>query len=168
MRAAAQEFRRGGYQMAITVGGPVAGSGGYVSDADTSASVGAHNLRAAGVPGDSVQMAPARIINQDRTYSSATALRDWFRSRSMNVRKLNILTQGPHARRTRLLFQKALGSEVAVGIISVSSPDYNPDRWWRYSEGVRDILEEGLAYLYARLFFQPAEPEITPSQVPLP
>ncbi len=31
MRAAAQEFQRGGYLMAITVGGPFARSGGYVS-----------------------------------------------------------------------------------------------------------------------------------------
>ncbi len=58
-----------------------------------------------------------------------------------------------HARRTCLLFQKALGHDVAVGVIAVTNPDYDASHWWRYSEGVKDVFAESVAYIYARLLF---------------
>ena len=63
---------------------------------------------------------------------------------------------GPHARRTRLLFQEAFGSKVAVGVIAVPDDAYDPRHWWRSSEGVRDVVGEAIAYVYARFFFYPA------------
>jgi hypothetical protein len=44
------------------------------------------------------------------------------------------------------------------GIIAVPNPDYDAPHWWRYSEGVEDVVKEGVAYLYARLFFFPPKP----------
>jgi hypothetical protein len=44
---------------------------------------------------------------------------------------------------------------VKVGIIAIPTPDYEARRWWRYSEGVRAVLGESIAYLYAKLFFHP-------------
>ena len=55
----------------------------------------------------------------------------------------------------RLLFQKALGDGIKVGIIAVPNPDYDPKYWWRYSDGVREVIGESIAYIYARLFFWP-------------
>jgi len=155
IRAGAEEFKAGGYQRVFTTGGPVTGTGGYTSDLNTSASVGAGGLKAVGVPSGSVQMVPSRVMGRDRTYSSAVALRDWFRERNMTVRSLNIVTEDAHARRTRLLFQKAFGDEVVVGIIAVPNADYDGRHWWRYSEGVREVVGEAIAYIYARLFFHP-------------
>jgi hypothetical protein len=68
-----------------------------------------------------------------------------------------VVKEDAHARRTRLLFPKALGPDVEVGIIAVQTPDYDPKRWWRYSEGVRDVIGESIAYVYARFFFWPKE-----------
>ena len=50
------------------------------------------------------------------------------------------------------------GADVKVGIIAARDPDYDPARWWRYSEGVRDVMGEVIAYLYIRLCFYPATP----------
>jgi uncharacterized SAM-binding protein YcdF (DUF218 family) len=157
IRGAVQEFRRGSYQRVFTTGGPVIGIGGYINDFQTSASVGAGLLKNAGVPPELVQMVPSRVMDRDRTYGSAVALREWFREHSMTVQSLNILTENAHARRTRLLFQRALGNNIAVGIIAVPNPDYDKGRWWRYSEGVKDVSNEAFAYVYARLFFHPSE-----------
>jgi hypothetical protein len=71
------------------------------------------------------------------------------------VYSINVLTAGAHARRTRLLYQKALGRNVTVGIIAASNPDYNPKQWWRYSDGVREVIGESIAYIYAKFFFYP-------------
>lgn len=158
IRGAVGEFRRGSYERVFTTGGPVVGIGGYINDFQTSASVGADLLKNAGVPPEVVQMVPSRVMDRDRTYGSAVALREWFRKHNMAVHSVNVVTEDAHARRTRLLFEKALGKNVAVGIIAVSNPDYDKGRWWWYSEGVKDVGSEALAYVYARLFFHPSEP----------
>ena len=73
----------------------------------------------------------------------------------MTLTAVNVLTEDVHARRTRLLFEMALGPGVKVGIIAVPNADYEAARWWRYSEGVRSVLGESIAYVYARFFFFP-------------
>lgn len=151
---AAEEFNTGSYQRIITTGGPSKGSGGYTNDYNTAASVGAGRLKAAGIPNEIVQMVPSRVISRDRTYSSATALRDWFREHHLSVRGINVVTESVHARRTRLLFQEALGDSVLVGIIAVPSPDYDAAHWWRYSEGVREVISETIAYVYAQFIWK--------------
>lgn len=157
IRSAAMEFQTNHYEKIYTTGGPIVGSDGFTNDFNTSASVGAELLKKVGIPSEFVQMVPSHISGRDRTYSSAVALRDWFREHNVTVRSINVLTEDAHARRTQLLFQKAFGSGVAVGIISVPDPDYDAKHWWRTSEGVREVLGESIAYVYARIFFHPSE-----------
>ena len=154
--AGVKEFKTGAYQRIFTTGGPVTGSGGYIGDQDTSASVGAARLRAMGVASESVQMVPSRMTARDRTYNSAAALRDWFHQEKIVVHSLNIVTEAAHARRTRLLFQEAFGKGVAVGVIAAINPDYDAKHWWRYSEGVREVTGETIAYIYAKVCFHPS------------
>jgi hypothetical protein len=152
---AVHEFKGGHYQLIYTTGGPVEGIPAYVNDFQTSASVGADLLKKNGMPDQLVQMVPSHVSDRDRTYSSALALRNWFRKHNMSVENINVLTEDVHARRTWLLFQEAFGKNVQVGIISVQNPDYDANHWWRYSEGVRDIIGETIAYAYAKFFFWP-------------
>ena len=102
-------------------------------------------------------MVPSRVMDRDRTYGSAVALRNWFRDHNMAVPGINVVTEDLHARRTRLLFQKAFGKDVQVGIIAVANVGYPANRWWRYSQGLEDVVTELAAYLYARLLFFPPE-----------
>jgi len=155
IRAAAAEFNRGSYGQIFTTGGPENGSGGYVNDYQTSASVGAESLKKLGIPDEVIQMVPSHVIGRDRTYSSAIALRECFRENNILVHGINVLTEDCHARRTQLLFKKALGKNVEVGIIAVSNPDCDPKHWWRSSEGVREVIGESIAYIYVRMFFYP-------------
>ena len=156
VRAATVEFRTGGYHDAFATGGPVHGIGTYINDYSTAASITAQRLKREGLPAEHVHMAPSRVSSRDRTYASAVALRDWMKAHRFTVTRLNVITEDVHARRTRLLFQKAFGPGVTVGVIAVPNPDYDPQRWWACSEGVRDVLSESISYLYARFFFFPA------------
>lgn len=158
IKEAVGEFQASHCEKIYATGGPVIGFGGYINDFNTAASVGAELLVKHGVPAEFVQMVPSRVSDRDRTYSSAVALREWFHDHHMTVTNFNMLTEGPHARRTWLLFQKAFGKDVKVGIISVPSPDYDAKHWWRSSEAVREVINEGIAYLYARFLFWPASP----------
>jgi uncharacterized SAM-binding protein YcdF (DUF218 family) len=158
IRSAADEYRTHSYRRVFATGGPVVGSGGYVNDFQTSASVGADLLKKAGVPEQSLQMIPSRVMDRDRTFSSAVALRDWMQNHEPFVRGINVVTEDTHARRTWLLFQRALGKNVKVGIISVPNVDYPANGWWHYSEGLKDVVSEFAAYVYAKLFFFGSEP----------
>ena len=153
IRAALKEFQSNHYQRVFTTGGPVEGTGGYINDYNTEASVGADLLRKNGLSNESPQMVPSRVIDRDRTYGSAVVLRNWFREHNMPVRSINVVTEDVHARRTCLLFQKALGHDVAVGVIAVTNRDYDASHWWGYSEGVKDVFAESVAYIYVRLLF---------------
>ena len=157
IRAAVKEFQSNHYEHVFATGGPVAGSGGYINDFCTSASVGAELLKKWGLPDERLQMVPSRVMDRDRTYGSAVALRNWFRDHNMAVSSIDVVTEDLHARRTRLLFQKALGDKVAVGVIAIPNPDYDAKRWWRYSAGLKEVVSEAAAYAYARLLFYPPE-----------
>lgn len=127
-----------------------------IRDYNTSASVAADLLRKNGLANGSVQMVPSRVMDRDRTYGSAVALRNCLRNHNMAVSGIDVVTQDLHARRTRLLFQKALGDKAAVGVIAIPNSDYDAKRWWRYSAGLKNVLSEAAAYVYARLLFYPS------------
>jgi len=151
--AAVAEYRQGIYRRVFTTGGPVIGKGGYINDYNTSASVGADLLKRAGIPASQLQSVPSRVMGRDRTYSAAVALKQRLIRDDAHVSAINIVTEGAHARRTRLLFQEALGPKIQVGIISIPDGDYDVTHWWRYSDGVREVIGEAIAWLYARCFF---------------
>ena len=67
--------------------------------------------------------------------------------------KITVLSVGPHSRRSRLLFQKAFGDSATIGVIAAPPQGYDSRRWWIYSEGVRTVISEAIAYGYARLIF---------------
>lgn len=156
--AALSEFRAGQYDRLLTTGGPVEGYGPSSSIYDTDAWQSAILLKKAGLPAASVQAVPSCFVGRDRTYNSAVALRNWLQEHIPHVDSVNVLTEDTHARRTWLLFQEALGPGIKVGIISARNPDYDAAHWWRSSAGVREVINESIAYVYARIFFHPGEP----------
>jgi hypothetical protein len=58
-----------------------------------------------------------------------------------------------------LLFQNAIGDQIAVGVIAAAPSAYGADDWWTLSSGVRAIVGEVVAYLYARFIFSPPDEE---------
>ena len=109
-----------------------------------------------GMNPDLIQAVPAHIKYRNRTYQSALALKKWIADNHAPVTSFNLVTLGPHSRRSRLLFEKAFAGSAQVGIISVENREYNPKRWWKYSEGVRELISEGVGYVYARFIFHPS------------
>ncbi len=142
-------FQKGGYRRIVATGVPIR-HGYFLSEYRSTAEVAAATCRRLGVPPADVVSVPAfGEIDRDRTYASALALRNWIADSGLVVRGLDIVTVGPHARRSRLLFQRALGDSVRVGCIAVPDMEYDGATWWKKSAGVRDVLQEGIGYVYA-------------------
>jgi hypothetical protein len=154
LQRAVTEFGSGAYERVHVTGVPL-DRGEPLSEYKSWAEHGAERLRRYGLAANVVVATPAPAVRQDRTFASAVALRRWFETNGGAPDALNVITGGAHARRTRLLFQQALSDTVKVGIIAHPNPNYDPARWWRSSAGVRAVVDETVAWLYARLFFEP-------------
>jgi hypothetical protein len=148
------EFKAGHYTMIFTVGAdPLTGVN--IEPGDSVAGEAQKRLRWLGMSPDLVQAVPAHIKYRDRTFQSAVALRKWIEENHLPVKGINVVTLGAHARRSQMLFEEAFDDTARIGIISVENREYNPKRWWKYSEGVREVIGEGIGYLYARFLFHP-------------
>lgn len=153
-REAVDEFRRHSYAGIYVTGEPIEEGNpylGYGSYADFTA----EKLREMGAPPGSVHSVPAPPVGRDRTYAMATALKARLEAEGVPTGKINLISLGPHSRRSRLLYQFAFGPESQIGIIGVAPQDYDAVHWWRTSNGVRTVISELIAYGYARLLFRP-------------
>jgi len=152
MQQAAEEFRSGGYERAVLIR-PVLGLDDQYESGWYSGNWMAALLVQHGVPKEQLTTLFPNVADKDRTYHSALAVKQWLVEQGLSMKSINVATQGPHARRSRLLYQKAFGDSCEVGIIALRNPEYDPAHWWRTSEGAREVIGESIAYLHARFLF---------------
>ena len=152
------EFNNNDYRLLVTTGGPLF-RGSSLSEYKTFAELAAATLKQLGFDERSIVAVPAPALIQDRTYASAVALRNWLPKSNLSVRTVNVFTLDTHARRTWLIFEETLGDSVAVGIIAADDLSYDLQNWWKSSRGVRSVVDELFAYIYARFFFYPSREE---------
>ena len=149
-----ERFEKEGYRLLVTTGGRI-GTGYHLSQYKTWASLTAARLKILGIPPEKIISTLQSVINKkDRTYYSVLALNERFKKDNLLVKSMDVVSLGVHARRTWVLYKKVFAS-ASVGIIAIESKGYDPLKWWLYSAGVRGVISEMIAYLYARLIFNP-------------
>ena len=148
------EYQGTKYQELIVTGGPIE-IGNSLIAYKTYAEVGTAVLTKWGVPPELIHTVPAPPVERDRSYASGVAVRKWLNERGLKPAKINVIGNGSHARRTRLVYQMAFGGETKVGINTSPEKDFDPRRWWTTSQGFKAIMGEIIAYTYTRLFFSP-------------
>jgi DUF218 domain len=148
---AAEDFRNKGFGLLIVTGGPVE-VGHYLTGYNSLADVGAVTLRKLGIDSSRIAAVPAPFVQKDRTYEEAVCLKRWLASSGMPEKALTLYSIGCHSRRSHLLFSRVLGKEYTVGIVACANRDYDNQHWWHYSNGVRAVADETLAYCYAWVF----------------
>jgi hypothetical protein len=154
MTQAIEEFRRHPYATFLVTGGPIE-KGAVFSEFKTYAEFGEATLERMGVALEQVHAVPAPHVDKDRTYVSALALKEWLQQRQLPTDNVNILSMGCHSRRSRLLFERAFGPDTKIGITALEEPGWLAKPWWQTSYGVRAVLNEVMAYFYARILFDP-------------
>jgi len=140
-------FRSGNYKKIVTTGGPLS-VGSYLKEFADLAHLSQATLLALGMKESEVVAVPAPEVYRDRTFHSALAVKEWLLKNDMKIRRMNLVSLGPHARRSANLFQEVFQGEVEIGSISIEPRDYDSDRWYASSEGVRSTLNEAIAYMY--------------------
>lgn len=151
---AAHRFETGNYSLIACAGIPIE-TGSYLQEYGSYSEMTAARLRELGIPKKRILVCTADDFTKDRTYQSAVVLRDTLVKEGISEKKLHLVTTGPHGRRSRMLFKKALGKEYEIGITCLPESTYDPAKWFACSEGVRSVVGETIAYVYAKLFFHP-------------
>lgn len=154
LEATVAEFRKNHYDQLIVTGGPIEKGlpfCEYKNTADFSAAI----LLRMGLATNVVHAVPAPKTQKDRTYLSVLVLKRWLRSHGGLPARINLMTGGAHARRSRLLYEQVFDADVRVGVMAIPDREFDPQRWWTSSVGVRVVLSELIAYGYARFVFQP-------------
>ena len=151
LQQALKKFKAGKYKKIITTGGPLS-VGSYLIEYKDYAHLAKATLVAMGVDKIDVVAVEAPDVKHERTYHSALALKKWMNKYNVHPENLNLVSLGPHTRRSTILFQKALGDEIQVGAIAIIPADYDPNSWYTSSEGMRTTINELVAYVYVVLF----------------
>ena len=91
----------------------------------TTAQLARSRLISLGIDSTHVIDVSARKARINRTLTSALAFRDWLseNSETDGIKSINILTRGPHARRTWMTYNKVLNERYSIGIISLPDTD---------------------------------------------
>ena len=150
---ATEEYRQGGYVVWCVTGEPL-DKGGPLNDYGDYATLTVATFEKLGGTPGVLHPVTWKTVRRDRTYASALALKAWLRERGLPAEKVNVVTRGVHARRSRLMYQKAFGPGTRVGVIAVPEPNFDTERWWTTSGGFRAVVDETVAYIYARCFFR--------------
>lgn len=103
-------------------------------------------LLSMGIDSSLVIATSGKRVKLNRTLSSTLAFRDWVKSTDIDIRGINIISRGTHARRTWMTYNKVLNETYDIGIISL--PDYKEPHSRKY-KALRTIRESiGIIYYW--------------------
>ena len=110
-----------------------------ISDAE----IAKERMIALGIDSSKISAVSAERVSINRTLTNALALRSWLDKTDITVKGINIISLGPHARRTWMTYNKILDEKYKIGIISL------PDDKASYSKGrILRTLRETLGIIY--------------------
>jgi uncharacterized SAM-binding protein YcdF (DUF218 family) len=147
-------YQAGNYSKIVCTGTPIE-TGSYIQQYTSYPEMTAARLLKMGIPDDQIIVTVADENKNDRTYMAAVAMREGIMAYNIGETNLHLVTVGPHGRRSRMLFQKALGKDYNIGVTCLEDSSYDAEDWYKCSEGVRAVIGECIAYAYAKLFFHP-------------
>lgn len=148
LKKAADEFNCGSYSQILTIGATV-DQGFYLAEYNNFAEISAATLQKMGIPKEKLVAIPVSNVTKNRTIASAIALQQYIKDQNLPIKSINLLTSDAHARRSWLIFKNIFSPTIQVGIIAINPSTYNSHKWWTSSEGVRVVISEAIAYLYA-------------------
>lgn len=155
---AISEIRSGRYEHVVTTGGPIEQWPGYRFHATFAERAADYFIKQHGIANTFITAVPAPPSAQDRTFLSAVMVREWAKRSGHAVDAVDVFSMGTHARRSRLLYRLAFGSNVKVGVFAARSSDYDANAWWRTSTGAKDVLDQAISLLWVKCFFWPPRP----------
>jgi len=108
------------------------------------AEIARNRLLSMGIDSSKVIAVSGKRVKINRTLTSALAFRDWLKTSEIEVKGINIVTLGAHAKRTWMTYNNILNKSYDIGIISL--PDYKNNH--SRKNKILKTLRETLGIIY--------------------
>lgn len=133
LRAAVSEYQQGHYSLVVVAASE---TGQDADEEEPLALQAAEELAGMGVPRPKIIVAAPVTDGWNKTAKAARDACARLREAGIRPKGLNVVTRGPHARRSRLAYQHAIGPETPVGIVTVPLKRYENRAWWTSRSGI--------------------------------
>lgn len=147
LERATEEFLSGSYKYVCTAGVPLE-QGSVLFKYNTYAELAATIMKRYGMPEEPLIIAATPAVQRNRTFECARAAQKTLETKNIAYRAINVMSEGPHARRTRLVYRKVFGPDIQVGIIAAPTPNYDGETWWQSNEGCKEALTEFIGWMF--------------------
>ena len=117
-----------------------------INNFNSNAELARNKLLSMGIDSSQIIATSGKRVRINRTLTSALAFRDWLKTTNIDIKGINIISMGTHARRTWMTYNKILNEKYVIGIISLPDYDYNHSRINRFLETIRQTL--GIIYYW--------------------
>jgi hypothetical protein len=143
---AKHEFDDSNAVLMLTTGLPL-DKGIFLSEYKDFATLAAAALVTMGMEPGNVYAVAAPAAQRNRTAATAIALKTALDGLQVSApdKKLLLVTLGTHALRSRTVYQRTLGPDWEVGVVSVPQSDFPEDAWYRHSAGAKGVIGELVA-----------------------
>lgn len=144
--AAEGEFDDLDAKLLLTTGIPL-DTGTMLVESGDFAHVAANTLAKSGMKPNLIYPVPAQKVARERTASMAAALKQALDGLNVPAaeRKIQLVTFSTHARRSWKIYQRELGSDWQVGVVSIQDINYPAEKWYRHSSGAKGVIDELVA-----------------------
>jgi len=117
-----------------------------VNNYNSSAQLARRHLVSMGLDSSEVIAIPGERVRLNRTLSSVLAFRDWLKISGIEVKGINIVTIGTHAKRTWMTYNKILDKKYNIGIIALPDNKARDSRTYRVLNTIREVI--GIIYYW--------------------
>jgi hypothetical protein len=117
-----------------------------INNVNSNAELARNRLLAMGMDPSRIIATPGEKVIINRTLTSALAFRDWLKTTNIDIKGINIISMGTHARRTWMIYNKILHKKYEIGIISLPDYYFNNSRIYRLFKTIRELL--GIIYYW--------------------
>jgi hypothetical protein len=148
VQAAAMEFKEGNYRLLLISGIREFNDQDNRPQNVPKSSV-VNRVVSLGVPRNRIIECFAPATDSHRSAARARSASNALRQNCIISKGVNVLAPATHARKTWLVYRRALGTEVPVGIIAVVPGVYDPAWWWMNSQSAKWVITN-----YAGLFHE--------------
>jgi uncharacterized SAM-binding protein YcdF (DUF218 family) len=107
-------------------------------------------LEREGIPAGHLHIVPAAEGIERRTLANAVGFAKHAREKGID--RVDVISLGVHARRSRKMYRKACGKDVMVGVIAVPDPEVPRRSWWRRPVGWYRMVKEIIGVPASSLF----------------
>jgi hypothetical protein len=106
-----------------------------------------------GVPSEAIYIIDAPRVEYNKTYTTAKAVAAWMEENDFQERRMNLISENVHSRRSWMLFKKAMPDNTKIGIISSSRFKNDDTNWWKNRGRRAYVISQTIKFWYAVLSY---------------